>query len=761
MALTKLQGQLLDTITSLTANNIIASNNITYSGTLTGVTGTYSGTVTANNIISSNNVTYSGTLTGGTGTYSGTVTANNIVSSNNVTYSGTLTGGTGIVNIGSGQIYKDANGSIGIGTTSPSGKLHVYGGNAIIQTGTGNNIVIQSSAFSGGPGILFNATNDAFNASANLEFNGTALVFGTANAERMRLNSSGNLGLGVTPSAWSGVVALQLPDYGNITSKATRLWIGTNYYYSGGEKYAGTGLATRYRQTDGYHIWDTATSNTAGNPVTFTQVMTLDSSGNLGLGITPSGSYKLEVSGTGKFTSYLSLNDQGYIRGGTNTLDLQAGTSGIRFMNSSYATAQMTIDSSGNLGIATTSPAYKLDVTGTLRGTTSLIAGSSTTNVTINSGAVNFNGANVAFGIIKTAPSVSNTSRFDCSVGALSSNLSGSFWNGWHWAPHDVLTNSSSSNCFPRVGQYWAYGTTANPSDLVFNYYAANLGGIIGNLNFATENAGYVAFGTNSAERLRIDGSGLVGIGTTSPGYALEVHKQILIKGNDSSGNEYQDWPNCSFNIRRSDNYAVNGITMASFGYRSDPIYLTDSAVCNIRIWDSTQAASATTSASTTKMTIGSPGSFSILTGNSADRFVIDSSGRITMPSQPAFITVAVAGGTTYTAGVKINYSVNALNRGSCWNGTNNYFVAPVAGVYLFKAQLWTNTGAAGNAWFYVNGTNRYGSFGNEATNIGYNGYCLTEIFNLAANDTVQVYCRSGTVYTDGSFSTFSGFLIG
>jgi len=37
----------------------------------------------------------------------------------NLSYTGTLTGGTGVINIGSGQFYKAADGSIGLGTQSP------------------------------------------------------------------------------------------------------------------------------------------------------------------------------------------------------------------------------------------------------------------------------------------------------------------------------------------------------------------------------------------------------------------------------------------------------------------------------------------------------------------------------------------------------------------------------------------------------------------------------------------------------------------
>lgn len=45
----------------------------------------------------------------------------------NLSYTGTLTGGTGIINIGSGQIYKDAAGKLGINTNLPDSDLDIYG----------------------------------------------------------------------------------------------------------------------------------------------------------------------------------------------------------------------------------------------------------------------------------------------------------------------------------------------------------------------------------------------------------------------------------------------------------------------------------------------------------------------------------------------------------------------------------------------------------------------------------------------------------
>ena len=76
---------------------------------------------------------FTGAGTGLTGTASininGTVgaTTANTGAFTNLAYTGTLTGSTGILNIGSGQVYKDASGNVGIGTSSPSARLSVAG----------------------------------------------------------------------------------------------------------------------------------------------------------------------------------------------------------------------------------------------------------------------------------------------------------------------------------------------------------------------------------------------------------------------------------------------------------------------------------------------------------------------------------------------------------------------------------------------------------------------------------------------------------
>lgn len=57
----------------------------------------------------------------------GTFQTSSALTANNPSYTGTLTGGTGVVNIGSGQIYKDASGNVGIGTASPQMPLDLSG----------------------------------------------------------------------------------------------------------------------------------------------------------------------------------------------------------------------------------------------------------------------------------------------------------------------------------------------------------------------------------------------------------------------------------------------------------------------------------------------------------------------------------------------------------------------------------------------------------------------------------------------------------
>ena len=139
-----------------------------------------------------------------------------------------------------------------------------------------------------------------FNSTSANFYDADAQYWRTGNGtERMRLDSSGNLGLGVTPSA-SNLKTLQ-SEYGLFTGN-TQVNILQNAYYNSGFLFTGTGYATQYQQLSGQHIWKTSTaSGTANNAITFTQAMTLDASGNLLVGTTSlltAGKVSVEFNGT-------------------------------------------------------------------------------------------------------------------------------------------------------------------------------------------------------------------------------------------------------------------------------------------------------------------------------------------------------------------------------------------------------------------------------------------------------------------------------
>ena len=117
------------------------------------------------------------------------------------------------------------------------------------------------------------------------------LIFrNAAIANVMTLDSTGNVGISVTPSAWNaGYKAIELGSNVGSFSATTGIFDSAlNAYFNTSSQwiYKTTAAATLYRQQAGQHQWFNAASGTAGNAITFTQPMTLDASGNLLIGTT-------------------------------------------------------------------------------------------------------------------------------------------------------------------------------------------------------------------------------------------------------------------------------------------------------------------------------------------------------------------------------------------------------------------------------------------------------------------------------------------
>jgi hypothetical protein len=129
----------------------------------------------------------------------------------------------------------------------------------------------------------------------------------------MRLDASGNLGLGVTPSAWSGGnVALDMGgDPFSGINASLRLGLTTNAYAIGATYYyRASGLSSQqYRLSVGTnnHEWYVAPSGTAGAAISYTQAMTLGANGNLLVGTTTDNGARLQVSGSGTFSGNVNV----------------------------------------------------------------------------------------------------------------------------------------------------------------------------------------------------------------------------------------------------------------------------------------------------------------------------------------------------------------------------------------------------------------------------------------------------------------------
>jgi hypothetical protein len=160
-----------------------------------------------------------------------------------------FTGDTSVINVGSGQFYKDTSGNVGIGTTSPFSKLSVAGGTLSVAGSTsGSGVVKLGDPTDPTPYVgMYRAAAAAIATSGNFlnlgGYDGIAFTTGqtqfSGQSERARIDSSGNLLVGKT-SQNAALVGAEMVPTGQIrstTSTSTNADLSYTLYSTGAGAY--------------------------------------------------------------------------------------------------------------------------------------------------------------------------------------------------------------------------------------------------------------------------------------------------------------------------------------------------------------------------------------------------------------------------------------------------------------------------------------------------------------------------------------------
>jgi hypothetical protein len=446
---------------------------------------------------------------------------------------------SGDLTVDTDTLYVDSAGSeVGVGTTSPAAKLHVQVGSGTTPTlNSSTRAVIQRNAFGGddcgialisgnnastGAFIDFGDADDVDDGKIHYATNNRFMAFHTAASEKVRIDSSGNVGIGTSSPSHKLDVVAGSGDNFPVEFNGDSGVSGFLYSDSGG---AGMFNGSPVAGSEGIYLQ--STTGFASFYTNGSEQMRIDSSGNVGIGTT-SPAVPFHVSSNNgaiaRFannsatdtTSYINVINANDTSNGTVVAHLSDNSSYIGNQQNSHLalvtndTERMRIDSSGNVGIGETSPSSYGKFAVTAAGIGNHI------NSTSGAGGINFYEGGSGRFSLRTLNGSAGLAFYDTFNGAerMRIDSSGALLVG---ATSNTSRGGSATKQLIKFGSGQEYldlqsnNTTTNTAILFSDGSTGSYGAIR-----YRHNGDSLEFMTASTERMRIDSSGFLTVGNTS-----------------------------------------------------------------------------------------------------------------------------------------------------------------------------------------------------------------------------------------------------
>ena len=457
-------------------------------------------------------------------------TLNNRANSANIIY---RTSTNTIVGNNASALVVQDGGKIGMGTASPSAFLTLTGSEASQYAGSFTNTSTQ------GWGLFVQAGADNDDYSFRIRNKNATDIFA--------IKSGGLVGIGTTsPSHLLGV-----GTEGNSSGRKISLYLGGtdgNFAGIGAQR----GESNLYCSSEIRFINESNSSGTGAFAIatggnSLTERMRIDSSGNVGINMNPSGYGKLSVNSTGVILALRASSGAGrlgFYEGGAGRfyLDTMNGADGLKFVDGDGSTVRMTIDASGNVGIGRTPESDIYDLSTISLGNGSMIYASKSGNEP------NIDFLDNAF---LNSAGVFEYQRSGKSTKVEQYNGTWTFANAPSGTAGQTATftermriggtgdvtiygtiGTNSSTAFASMGGRLTFDndysdTQRGPNKVVLQNDGAWIAGLgISNNSTDFYSGGNMTFRTGTSlgsERMRIDATGHVGIGSTSTDGRLNI----------------------------------------------------------------------------------------------------------------------------------------------------------------------------------------------------------------------------------------------